>query len=79
MYQGFSDRPEVGQVCWTNEEIAECSLLMPGWQAAQLMAVAAAQRVTVGQLLRGLIHTYLARRATRKQRKTIGSARTVIR
>jgi len=69
MSQAYSNRPEVGQVCWPNEEIAEISLLTPGWQAAQLVALATSQRVTVGQLLRGLIHKYLARRATENKRQ----------
>ena len=69
MNQGYSDRPEVGQVSWSNEEFAEVSLLLAGWQAAQLATVAAAQRVTVGQLLRGLISKYLAQRATRNKRQ----------
>jgi hypothetical protein len=33
-------RPEVGQVCWTDEDIAEVSLLLPGWLAARLVSLA---------------------------------------
>jgi hypothetical protein len=59
-------RPEVGQVFWMDEEIAEVSLLMPGWLAAELMHVADSRRLTVGQLLRGLIDEYLMQNTTGK-------------
>jgi hypothetical protein len=36
MNTGTSDRPEVGQFSWHNEEIAEISLLVPAWEAAEL-------------------------------------------
>jgi hypothetical protein len=61
--EGFSDRPEIGQVSWPEKEIAEVSLLMCAWEAAQLVTMASVQRVTVGQLLRGLIREFLAREA----------------
>jgi hypothetical protein len=69
MKQSYSDRPEIGQVSWLDEEIAEVSLLMSGWQAAQLVALASRQQVTVGQLLRDLIKIYLAKRTPRNKRR----------
>jgi hypothetical protein len=58
------DRPEIGQVFCQDEEIAELSLLLPGWQASQLVAIASRQRMTAGQLLRHLIKTYLAQESS---------------
>lgn len=69
MKQSYSDRPELGQISWLDEEIAEVSLLMPAWQAAQLAAIATRQRVTVGQLLRDLINIYLAKRTRGNKRR----------
>jgi hypothetical protein len=62
MYFDRSGRPEVGQVGWLDQDVAEISLLVPGWQAAQLVSLANSQRLTVGQLLRRLIRQYLAHR-----------------
>jgi hypothetical protein len=73
----YSDRPEIGQVSWLDEEIAEISLLMPGWQAAQLVAIATRQRVTVGQLLRDLVKSYLAKRTPGNKRQESGSPDSV--
>jgi hypothetical protein len=47
-----------------DEEIAEVSLLIPGWLAAELVSLADSRRLTVGQLLRGLIDEYLMQRTT---------------
>jgi hypothetical protein len=55
MNQGELERPEVGRVTWHDAEVAEVSLLLPGWQAALLQSLAASRRATVGQLLRGVI------------------------
>jgi hypothetical protein len=63
MNQGQPERPEVGQVSWHDGEVAEVSLLLPAWQAALLQSLADSRRVTVGQLLRGLITEYLAKQA----------------
>jgi hypothetical protein len=63
MMQQHDSRPDVGQVSWVNEEIAEVSLLMPGWQLSQLVSLATSQRLTVGQLLRTLIRSHLAQNA----------------
>ena len=62
MYFDRSGRPEVGQVGWLDQDVAEISLLVPGWQAAQLVSLANSQRLTVGQLLRRLVRRYLAHR-----------------
>jgi hypothetical protein len=64
MNHGYSERPKIGQVSWLDHEIAEVSLLLPAWHAAQLLTAATSERVTVGQLLRGLIQEYLAQRPT---------------
>jgi hypothetical protein len=53
------ERPEVGQVCWLDEETAELSLLLPGWQAAELESLACSWCLTLGQLLRLLIRDFL--------------------
>ena len=45
------------------DEVVEVSLLLPAWQAALLQSLADSRRVTVGQLLRGLITEYLAKQA----------------
>ena len=57
------ERPAAGQILWTNEEIAEFSLLLPGWQAAELESLAGGQGLTLGQLLRRVIGEYLARQS----------------
>jgi hypothetical protein len=43
-----------------DEEMAELSLLLPGWQAAALEQSARARGMTVGQVLRGLVRDFLA-------------------
>jgi hypothetical protein len=62
MNLGQTERPDVGQVSWLDDEVAEISLLMPAWQTAQLLDLANSHRLTVGQLLRGLVRAYLAER-----------------
>ena len=62
-----SCRPEVGQVGWLDQEVAEISLLVSGWQAAHLVSLASSQRRTVGQLLRRLICEYLAHQPARTE------------
>jgi hypothetical protein len=62
--RGFSVRPEIGQVSWLETEIAEISLLLRAKEASRLAALATAQRVTVGQLLRGLVREFLAQEAS---------------
>ena len=66
MKPSHSERPEIGQILWLNEEMAEISLLLPGWQASQLVAIASRQRMTAGQLLRHLIKIYLAQSSWQK-------------
>jgi hypothetical protein len=58
-----TERTDLGQVAWYHDEVAEISLLMPAWQTTQLLDLAVSKRLTVGQLLRGLVHTYLAQRS----------------
>jgi hypothetical protein len=69
MKYSYSGRPEIGQISWLDEETAEVSLLLPGWQAARLVAIANRRRVTVGQLLRDLIKIYLAKRIPGNKRQ----------
>jgi hypothetical protein len=71
MKPSHSERPEIGQILWLDEEVAEISLLLPGWQAAQLVAFASRQQVTAGQLLRDLVKKYLARRTKDRRTSTI--------
>ena len=59
MYFDRSGRPEVGQVGWLDQEVAEISVLMPAWQTAQLLDLATSRRLTLGELLRGVVGTYL--------------------
>jgi hypothetical protein len=59
------ERPEIGQVSWLDEGVAEVSLLLPAGQAAELVTAAAAQRLTAGQLPRVLVRKHLVRRPTR--------------
>lgn len=73
MAQDRGGRPEVGQVCWVDEELAELSLLLPAWQAAELERLASTRHLTSGQLLRLLITDFLSRQQTLIQRVTIPS------
>ena len=43
-----------------DEEMTELSVLLPGWQAAELEEAAQAKGLTGGQLVRGLIRDFLA-------------------
>jgi hypothetical protein len=43
-----------------DEDMAELSLLIPGWQAAQVERLAHSRGLTLGQLIRLLIRDYLA-------------------
>lgn len=45
-----------------NEDIADCSLFLPAWQAEQLEERACGRGLTAGQLIRLLIRDYLAGR-----------------
>ena len=56
----FCEQPEVGQVRWLDKEIAELSLLLPGWQAAELESLARSRRLTLGQLMRLIVRDFLA-------------------
>lgn len=67
------ERPKVGQVCWMNEEIAELSLLLPGWQTVELETLACSRHLTLGQLIRQVISEYLAcRPPLNEQRESEG-------
>jgi hypothetical protein len=74
MNHGYNERAKIGQVSWLDHEIAEVSLLMPAWHAAQLLTAATAERVTVGQLLRGLVHEYLAQQPVENMHQELESA-----
>jgi hypothetical protein len=78
MKPSYCERPEVGQISWLDEEIAEVSLLLPGWQAAQLAALATRQRLTVGQLLRNLIKDLPRQEESQEQASRIWSPDSLI-
>ena len=44
--------PEIDKLIWQNEDIAEIPLLMPGWQAQELVNLATSKHTAVGQLIR---------------------------
>lgn len=67
MNQTLSSRPEIGQVSWLDQEIAEISLLIPAWEAAELVTMASFRNVTVGQMLRALIREYLLQQDAAKE------------
>jgi hypothetical protein len=48
-----------------DEEMTEVSLLLPGWQAQSLEAVARCEGVSTGQILRRLIQEYCGARLNR--------------
>ena len=48
------------RICWLDEQMAELSLLLPGWQPAEMERLAHSRGLTVGQLIRLLIRDYLA-------------------
>ena len=64
MNLGQTERPGVGQGSWPDDEVAEIWLPLPAWQAAHLLHLATFQRLTLGQLLRGFVSSYLAGRGT---------------
>ncbi len=48
-----------GRVVWPDEQMAEVLLLLPGRQAAALECLAHTVGLTMGHLIRLLIHDYL--------------------
>jgi hypothetical protein len=54
-----SRRPTQDRLHWLEADVAEVSLVLPGWQAAELEGLASSLGLTVGQLLRRLIQEYL--------------------
>jgi hypothetical protein len=58
-----AEGPSESLACWLDEEMAELSLLLSGWQAAQMERLAHSRGLTLGQLIRLLIRDYLADRA----------------
>jgi hypothetical protein len=56
-----TERPIEGRTCWPNTEMAELSLLLPGWQASEMECRAYSLGLTLGQLIRLLVRDYLAR------------------
>jgi hypothetical protein len=53
--RGCSDAPVL-----FDEDMAELSLLLPGWQAAALERAARSSGLTTGQMLRRLVRDFLA-------------------
>jgi hypothetical protein len=49
---------------WLDEEMVELSLLLPGWQAAEMESLAHSRGMTLGQLLRLLIRDHLRDRGS---------------
>ncbi len=47
------------RLTWPDEQLAEVSWLLPGWQAAQLEQLACSRGLTLGRFLRLLIGDYL--------------------
>ena len=60
MTRDHAEGPTESRTCWVDGEVAELSLLLPGWQAAQMEKLANSRGLTVGQLIRLLIRDYLA-------------------
>ena len=75
---GPSVRPDDGQLSWRDEEVTEISLLMPAGQAAELLYLAGSRRLTVGQLLRGLVRAYLTQAGPEHLEATLGDARPIV-
>jgi hypothetical protein len=48
------------RICLLGDGVAEVSLLLPGWQMAEMEQVAYSRGLTLGQLMRLLIREYLA-------------------
>jgi hypothetical protein len=62
--QHRSGHPAEVRVFWLDEEMAELSLLLPGWQAAAMEWLANSRGLTLGQLTRLLIRDYLTSQET---------------
>lgn len=52
MREGYSTSPD--------EDVAELSLLVPGWQLRALMDAAQRRGQTIGQVLRRFLHQFLS-------------------
>jgi hypothetical protein len=63
MRRDHAEGPIEPPTCWRDEEMAELSLLLPGWQAAEMERLAHSRGLTLGQLIRLLIRDYLTDRA----------------
>ena len=57
-------RPFEGRTSLQNEEVAELSLLLPGWEVRANGGAGPLPGLDLGQLIRRLIHHYLADRAS---------------
>jgi hypothetical protein len=62
--QHRSECPADARVFWFDDEMAELSLLLPGWQATAMERLANTRGLTLGQLTRLLIRDYLTSQAT---------------
>jgi hypothetical protein len=67
MPQDNTERPIERRPSRLEEEMVELSFLLPGRQAAELERLAHSRDLTVGQLIRLLIHDYLADPASSDQ------------
>jgi hypothetical protein len=63
MNQDHAEGPIESWTCWLDDEMAEISLLLPGWQAAEIERRARSCGLTLGQLFRLVIRDYLTDRA----------------
>jgi hypothetical protein len=64
MSQSHADGPIESWTCWLDDEMAELSFLLPGWQASEMERLARTCGLTLAQLLRLLIRDYLTDRAS---------------
>ena len=59
MTRDHAEGPMKSRICWLDEQMAEVSLLLPGWQAVEMERLAHSRGLTLGQLIRLLIREYL--------------------
>jgi hypothetical protein len=59
MSRDHAEGPMKSRTCWLDEQRAEVSFLLPGWQAAEMERLAHSRDLTLGQPIRLLIRDYL--------------------
>ena len=77
MTRDHAEGPMKSRICWLDEQMAEVSLLLPGWQAVEMERLAHSRGLTLGQLIRLLIRDCLTDRAALgsvKERQVVGPA-----